>query len=402
VVDIKGNQGWKGVTTAAAACQLVDTGILLRWRDLRNLRRELKEGDEELIIRHMARALVERHTVRIHAEIIVESLLIWLAHSNLENLLNAFLEEFFAQDLSDEACWPLVEIALASEIAETSHVAKIFEMAVALICELGLSLKEYTEAYPGEFKRADQLLDYIGTYLLSVSNVNSICVRLSLLHYFGVFEHGASNKKFVNRVMSRFGHTVLDHLFTLLFHKKSEGIALQFLLGNLPYVMEADHLAQKILHETFKAHMLKHPERFCLFMQAISSELAVQDDPSFDLARRTLVQHLGAILKVVSTVGHQQLARELFVCFLKFDQEPFFAEALKALQADADIRTQFMDILTHLMSAEPDKAGRFQPGAVQPFRAAKRGRRPAFSRANTLGTMHQVAFLGGVDIQRAS
>ncbi len=402
MVNANGSKSWKGVTTAAEACHLIDCGILLRWRDLRNMRRELKEGDEEVIIRHMARSLVERSTVRIQAEIIVESALIWLAHASLESLLNAFLEEFFGQARCDEACWPLVEIALTSELAETSHGEKIFEMAVALICELGLSLKEYAEAYPGEFNRADELLEYIGTYLLSVSNANSICVRLSLLHYFGVFEHGVVHKKFVNRVMSRFGHTALEHLFTLLFRKKSEGIALQFLLGNLPFVMEADHLAQRILHETFKTHMLKHPERFCLFMQAMTNELAEKEDTSFDIARKTLVQHLGAMLKIVSTVGHQQLARELFVCFLKFEQEPFFAEALQSLKTDADIRSQIMDILTNLMNPEADKPGRFQLGSVQPFRAAKRGRRPAFSRSTTTGTLHQVTFLGGVDIQRAS
>src|SRR5690606_9680768 len=157
----------------------------------------------------------------------------------------------------DEACWPLVEIALSNELAEGTHDQDIFEMAVALVCELGISIQEYDRAYPGEFRRASALLDHIATYLLSVSNANSSCIRLSLLHYFGVTEHGAEQKICFNRIMSRFGHTVLDHLFNLLFRKRSEAVALQYLIENLPYVLEADRHSQKIVHETFKFYMLK-------------------------------------------------------------------------------------------------------------------------------------------------
>src|SRR5690606_26461565 len=111
-----------------------------------------------------------------------------------------------------------------------------------------------------DFPKAQALLDHIATYLLSVSNTNSSCIRLSLLHYFGVTEHGSSNKLYFNRVMSRFGHTVLDHLFALLFRKKSEAVALQYLVENLPYVLGADRHSQRIVHETFKHYMLKEPE----------------------------------------------------------------------------------------------------------------------------------------------
>src|SRR5690606_18318848 len=106
------------------------------------------------------------------------------------------------------------------------------------------------------------LLDHIATFLLSVSNANSSCIRLSLLHYFGVCERHSEQKVCFNRIMGRFGHTVLDHLFNLLFRKRSEAVALQYLVENLPHVLEADRHAQKIVHETFKFYMLKQPERF--------------------------------------------------------------------------------------------------------------------------------------------
>jgi hypothetical protein len=293
----------------------------------------------------------------------------------------------------------LVEIALTSEVSENSHDGDIFEMAVALICELGISIQEYEKAYPGEFDRAQALLDHIATYLLSVSNANSACIRLSLLHYFGVTEHTSQPKHSFNRIMSRFGHTVLDHLFNLLFRKRSEAVALQFLLENLPYVLEADRHSQKIVHETFKYYMLKQPERFSMFIQAFADELIHKKTQGYEESRKTFVQHLGAMLKVASDVNHKQLGREFITAMLKFSGDPFSREVLDAVGGDVEIRRPFLDLLEQLRAG---KEGADTDAAVAQFRSSKRGRKPSFARAEGLGTMHQVHYLGGIEVQKAS
>jgi hypothetical protein len=372
---------------------------MLKWRDMRTLRRALGPDDEERIIRHFARRLVERCGVRLQAEILVESVMIWLANAASEKLLNAFLEELFAQPGMADACWALVEIALTSEISESSHGGDIFEMAVAMICELGISVLEYNKAYPGEFARAQALLDHIATYLLSVSNTNSSCIRLSLLHYFGVTEHGQPAKVYFSRIMSRFGHTVLDHLFSLLFRKRSEAVALQFLLENLPFVLEADRHSQKIVHETFKYYMLKQPERFSLFVQAFADELVAKDDPTYEECKKTFLQHLGAMLRVASDVNHKQLGREFLQAVMKFAAMPYCQELLTVVQADEEIRRPFRDLLDQIRVGFADDG---VVDAVAQFRSSKRGRKPSFSRAEGIGTMHQVTYLGGIEIQKAS
>ena len=390
---------WKGTKSLEQATQLIDFGVILKWRDMRTLRRTLKADEEEQVIRHFAKRTVERAGVRLQAEILVESVMIWLANAASERLLHVFLEELFAQPSCDEACWQIVEIALTSELAENSHEGDIFEMAVALICELGISVQEYNKAYPGEFQRAQALLDHIATYLLSVSNTNSSCIRLSLLHYFGVTEHGLANKACFNRIMSRFGHTVLDHLFALLFRKRSEAVALQFLLENLPFVLEADRHSQKIVHETFKYYMLKQPERFCLFIQAFSDEILSKDEPAFGEAMKTFLQHLGAMLKVASDVNHKQLGQEFLLAILKFDRLPFCREMLAHLHSDADVKKPFRELLDQLRATHQ---GSDVVDASLQFRSSKRGRKPSFSRAEGIGTMHQVTYLGAIEIQKAS
>src|SRR3954469_23447486 len=96
---------WKGTRSFDQAIALIDYGVLLKWRDMRTLRRSFSPADEETVVRHFARRLVERAGVRLQAEILVESLMIWLANAASEKLLNAFLEELFAQPSCEEAAW---------------------------------------------------------------------------------------------------------------------------------------------------------------------------------------------------------------------------------------------------------------------------------------------------------
>jgi len=394
-------RNWRGVTTVEEAREHIDIGVLLAWREVRNLRKLFDEQAETEVIKHFARRLVERASNRLQAEMIVESVLIWLTSSGTEKLLHSFLEEFFAQPGCDDACWLLVELALTADPAETSKDAAMFEMAVAMICELGLSIQEYNRAYPGEFKRAEQFLEYAATYLLSVSNANSICIRLSLLHYFGVYEHGRTQRSYMNRIMTRFGHTVLEHLFTLLFSKRSEAIALQFLVENLPYVLEADIASQKIVYETFKTYLLKHPDRFSLFAQTFAEALSQQNDPAFNQSVRVFIQHMGAMLRVVSNVNHKTLARELLNAVVKFHHWPVFAEVIESVRGDEEIRRQFIVFLERAL-IEMGEIKESEDDKVVAIRMSRRGRRPSFSKGEILGTMNQVAYLGGIEIQRAS
>jgi hypothetical protein len=390
------SSSWKGTNSFEQAQSLIDMGVMLRWRDMRTMRRVMEGADEEKAIRHFAKRLVERYQNRLQVEILVESLLVWLSNAGSEQLMHAFLEELFAQPGCEDACWILVEVALTSELSDTSHDQEIFDMAVATICEMGISIFQYNKEYPGEFARAQGLLDHIATYLLSVSNANSSCIRLSLVHYFGLTEHGTQNHQSFNRIMGRFGHTVLDHLFNLLFKKRSEAVALQYLLENLAFFLEADRHSQRIVHETFKFYMLKQPERFVLFVHAFTERLADAGE-DYDEAARVFMQHLALLLKVSSEVNHKVLGREFLTAFLKFRFLPECVTMIEHLRADESLRKPFKDLLEGMAQ----ESG-VSHDTVAQFRSNKRGRKPSFARAEGLGTLHQVAYLGSIDIQKAS
>lgn len=393
---------WRGIKTIEQAKQLVDFGVILTWKDMKTLTKVFTDAQQQDLMRHIAIRLGERTADRLSEEILIESLLVWMANISSESVMQAFLEELLLQPNNFEACSTLVEVAITAEVADLGHQEDIFAMAVALICELGLAIHSVKQRYPQEFPSSDKLLANIATYLLSVSNSSNNCIRLSLVHYFGVMEQGAANKNGFNRIMSRFGHTVLEHLFTLLFNKKTEAVALQYLLENIPYVLGADNHSQKIMHETFKFYMLKKPERFALFVQTFSKYLQSLPKSQWQLSSRVFMQHLAILLKVASEVNHKELGRELMCAIAIFDDSTDRRTVVQAILGDSGIRVSFHDFIKKLVNATPAATSNVSSFEEASFRSSKRGRKPSFAKAGALKTIEQVNFLGNQQIAKAS
>jgi hypothetical protein len=386
---------WRSVAALDDALKLVDIGVVLKWRDVRALRKTLSSEDQLALLRHFVNRLCERADDRLSAEITVESILIWMANGESEQLVNEFINELLQNPLCEEASRALVEIALTSEVVENTHDEDIFSMAVALICELGLSLQAHERSFPGDIEDVRGILDHITTYLLSVSNSSNTCIRLSLLHYFGEQINPEGLNESFNRIVGRFGHTVLDHLFTLLFNKKSEAIALQFLLENLPAMLITNSHGQYIVHETLKYYMLKHPERFGLFVQVFSDHITRNEKFAGAILANTL-RHIGVLMRVASSVNHKPLALELSTAVMKFDATER-NRMLDEILVEMDLRKPIRNLLVHLREGKnPDKI----PDSISQFRTNKRGRRPSFSRAD-MASLSQISYLGSPELLKA-
>jgi len=390
---------WRGIREIEEAKRLIDYGILLPWTEARKLRKDFTPAQQEALVRHFALRLGERIESRLPEEILIESVLCFLANCQVEEVLYCFLDELLNHPNSIEACLILTEVAISLDLSSNDKADDIFSMAVALVCELGVAVREIGIKFPAEEKNVKRILDHVSTYLLSVSNCNSPCIRLSLIHYFGVIEQGKVNKPGFNRVMVRFGHTVLEHLFVLLFNKRTESVALQFLLENLPFVLEADNHCQSILHQTFKFYMLKKPERFALFLHTFARHLRSLPETSSTSARQLFLKHLGVLLKVVSEVNHKTLAREIMVAVLGFDGNKFKDELVSRISNDHSIRPSFKLLLEKMVKGVEGGA---DPSATRSTVRSKRGRKPSFSKGENLRPIHQVSFLGQKYAARAS
>lgn len=391
---------WKSVANLEEAKQLIDMGSLLIWKDFKQARKAMDDQQLQELVRYAAARLSERVESRLPEEILIESLLIIFANCQNEDVLVAFLHEILEQENRIDACTILVELAITVEVSDAEHSEEIFAIAVALICELGSMIRQIQLQTPKEAGLpAARLLDRISTYLLSVSNSNDNCIRLSLLHYFGNLEKGKTHKSGFNRIMGRFGHTVLEHLFTLLFNKKTEAVALQFLLENIPHILEADDHTQTILQETWKHYLLKKPERFALFIQALSQHLLAMPDAEAKVCRKVYLQHLALLLKKVAEVDHRELGREILGAMASFSAEPYFKELVQMIIRDQSIRESFRILVTKLANASNVESVLEEADS---FRSSKRGRKPSFAKTDKTRVIYQVKFLGTQQAAKAS
>ncbi|MCX6129390.1 MAG: hypothetical protein NTX25_10060 [Proteobacteria bacterium] len=394
------HSSWKNVESLDGARELVDLGVLLMWKDFKQLQKVLDDNQLKELVRYCAARLSERVENRLPEEILIETLLIIFANCENEEILLVFLQEILQQPNRLESCTILIELAITVEVSDSEHAEETFAIAVALICELGNMVNQFQLANPGEASvSALRLLDRISTYLLSVSNSNDNCIRLSLLHYFGTVEKGKAVKVGFNRIMGRFGHTVLEHLFTLLFNKKTEAVALQFLLENIPHVLEADAHAQTILQETWKHYLLKKPERFSLFIQTLSAHLLSLPDDDVRNCRKTFLQHLALLLKKVAEVDHRELGREILSAMASFAGEPFFKDLVPMIVRDLTIRESFRILLGKIANSRDAEA---VLDGSNSFRSSKRGRKPSFAKSGYTPVIYQIKFLGTQQIAKAS
>ncbi len=393
---------WKNVTDVQSAKKAIDTGLLLDWSEAKNIIKILDSAAHEEIVSHMADRLGERFSDRLATEILIESLLIFMTTSGKEQLMVRFLECALNSDEFEPLARVFVEVSLSTEVGDDEREIALRSTAVALICELGFCIQNIEDETPGQLARGTALLDHIATYLLSVGNSSIPSVRLSLLRYFSTSEYGDVNKPGFSKIMTRFGHSIYDSLFQLLFNKKSEAIALQYLLDNLPTALEAVGDSQPILHETFKQYMLKYPEKFSLFMHEMGKRV-ISLCPSQDKlcsSAESYYKHLVALYKVTSDLDHRSLGREVLSEIFRFEELSSCMKFSQELQKSPQLRKSFRELV--IAHRKEVGGGSKAQSIVSQFRLSKRGRKPTLNKKSEIGFLEQVLFLGQADWKKSA
>lgn len=393
---------WKEIVSLEEACQLIDTGILLSWRDMRHIKKTLSASDQIEIVRHAALRLSERYRDRFASELLVESLLVFIANQVNEEMISVFVDEVMNDPDRLEMIHGFATLALSLEMTEERRKDECFSIAVAILSEMGLRLHVGFRQDPEELKGAEVILESISTMLYSVSNANSPRTRLHLVHYFGIMAGLGEPVVKLNRVMNRFGYTVLDALFDQLFDKKTEAIALQFVVDNVPFLLLAGAEGQSIFAEILKNYLYKEPERFSLFLDVFSEILARREQvlvADGDEVKITWLKHLAQLFQLANEIDHNLLAKEIILAICKFEDLPFGRELLSRISKFNGVRPLFKEVATKLQSSS-NKEMLFESYAQ--FRSKKRGRRPSFSKADAINTLGQIVFLGEAGRLKAS
>ncbi len=382
---------WKDVTSFQGAFNLVERGALLSWKEVRGVRKHFTNEEAKDLSTHFGQVFCANLEDRAFCELVVESYLVWLANLLDHDNMNAFLQVLVKDEKREQACKLFIEVALAGDVTDSEHGLEIYSTGICTICEMGIMIEESASQ---NRESAEPLLDFIATYLLSIANSNNSGIRMSLLHYFGYMSvRSPKVEKAFNRIMNRFGHTVLDHLFLLLFNRKSEGVALQYLTENLPYILGADNHCQRILHETLKYYMLKNPERFILFMQIFSDHL-LNSEHAFTPNKQVFIQHLGALFRVTSEVGHRELAKDISLILQQFVNKGLALDLIERLLSEPELKVRFKAILK-LIQLGQSGSGKDN---LKLFRSSKRGRKPTFGKTEVMSVIGQISYLSAIEV----
>jgi hypothetical protein len=379
---------WNRVKTIEQTYELIDQGVIVKWTELKSLTHRLPLEQHEKLVEHLVRSICATTMDRLRCEVSVETLLLWLASSHRDANIKAGVEQFFNEKNAEEGIMKMVEIALTGEISDPKHQETAYAAAVMFLCALAKTIEQRERVGDIPFVGAQKIIPQMTTYLLSVSNLNDYVIRLSLLHYFGYMAEGGKNQAEFEKLLNRFGYTVLDYLFSLLFKKKSEGLALQFLLENFSYFLEASSSSQRIIHEILKYYLLKRPDRCSLFLQTLGDKLNKSETPSH--VTQSYLQHLGALLHVVAKVNHKPLTKDLLSCIYR-TPHPYIAELSLQIQSEEALDSEDKEFARDL-----EEGHRKGVNPLNFLRSHRRGRHPSFHLSKPLEVFEQVALLGNV------
>ena len=175
--------------------------------------------------------------------------------------------------------------------------------------------------------------------------------------------------------------------FSLLFKKTTESLALQYLLENVPLILETKDNSQRIIHDIFKYYLLKKPDRFSLFLQTLGDQLV--NGVTSSQARRMYLKHLGALLKIVARLNHRPLTNDIMACIYRVN-DPFLAILNDSILNDTALDSEQKNLAKELFN--DDRRTKRDP--LDYLRSHKRGRHPTFHKTKKIEFIEQVCQLG--------
>jgi hypothetical protein len=376
---------WGSVTTLAEAKGLIDRMVLVRWQDISRVQRNLSDEAQGEVLQYFAHMLIKKRGNPMEAALVLEGVSIWMLHNLKEELIQSFLDEILSHERFAEICKDIVPVMVEGSISDRAHEEMIFSLSVVLVCELGVeSLARLNPKNPEDLT----LIQFFSSELATVSHRNALGVRLSLLHYFSKLYEKFDTKEPLNAFLRKSGRVVLDSLFSLLFHKKTETVALQYLMKHLPYILGGDAYVQVMVHEIFRAYLLRNPDRFLLFMKVFSQDFSAS--PLADGARmRVWVQQVSALFALCGELRNKALALALAKLLTDFQHMPQFDVLLEQLLEQGGLPGSYKELCREGVYG----VSRVSVGPL----SHKRGRKPGFSQViKPLHDMGQAVFLSGL------
>lgn len=393
-------KNWQSVSCVDDAFLLIDIGRVITSRDMDVLIKVMNPDDENKVISYFAERLAERYRDRDAAEIILESVLLWLAVRPKEASVIIFLQKILEHPERMEVIEAFPHLCMNLELVERQKKQDIFDISVFLMAQMGLQINHLAEVYPEEFSRHLSIIAQISAIMVSMSNISSFRARLSLFNYFGILELQSGRENHFKKLMDRFGSTLVNQIFHDLFETKTEAYALAYLMDNLPYVLMGSDTTQRSLQNVLRFNLLKHPLKFSLFLKVFTphllSELAKYSGEKQNLTLQNYLKHLTILLNVISQIDQPRLSKEILLSMCSCHAHISGRTFVRHITQSGDIRLFYRELLSKLISAKDSRQyleslSKFRHNQRQPVKAFVRLEVGVFDQIYTLGQSHRAS-----------
>ena len=221
-------------------------------------------------------------------------------------LLDSVVHEATSSDFLKELALILLEVS-DHELEEHGSKIPLGQTLLVLLTELGLQLAAQSGHHSLSTEETGRVVEYITTNLLARSNVNNNAMRISLVHYLSRFPMTSQTSLQLNRVISRFGQSLLDDMLKAFFEDKRRGnAAFFFLVEHLNCFFTSSPALADMSHNVLKHFMLKHPDEFPAFI-ASYCEFIPKEQKTLEQATK----HLSMLLRCSVEVGQRPLVEAI-------------------------------------------------------------------------------------------
>lgn len=228
------------------------------------------------------------------------------------HFLLALVESSSDAEFYRELSLLLLEIT-DNELSEKGTKHSLAQTTLVLLTELGLLLAAREGQSALDHRDIGRVVEYITTNLLARSNINNNAMRISLVHYLSRCPLSNQGTNQLNRVISRFGQSLLDDMLQAFFEDKRKGnAAFYFLVEHLNSFFSATPALAEMSHNVLKHYMLKFPNEFPLFL-ASYSEWMRREDAALKLA----ATHISLLFRAAVDVSQRQLAENIGKILIK-------------------------------------------------------------------------------------
>jgi hypothetical protein len=227
-------------------------------------------------------------------------------------LLESLLTHVSNSDALKDVVLSLLEIA-DNELSEERNKIPLGQTALVLVTEMGLMIANKAGKSALDFNGMARVVEYITSSLLARSNINETAMRLSLVHYLARCPLNSQATSQLNRVMTRFGQSLLDELLSAYFtDKKRANAAFHFLVQYLNVFFVASPGLSQMAHDVLKHYMLKHADSFAAFMKGYCTHI-----PKEEIRLAATARHIAILLNAAVEVSKRPLAEDLSLLLIQ-------------------------------------------------------------------------------------